>query len=121
MLPIARYDLTPRLCRITTFGDLAFLFLSGETPAGLVPDFARQAHEVLTRLDAMLATAESSRHDLLSATIWIADIRQRDAVLEVWEAWIGDAAPTCSLVEGRLATPGKLIEIGFIARRALST
>lgn len=121
MRPIARHDLTPRLCRITTYGDLAFLFLSGETPAGLAPDFTRQAGEVLARLDAMLATAASSRDDLLSATIWIADIRQRDAVLAVWQDWLGEAVPTWSLIEGRLATPGKLIEIGFVARRTFPT
>jgi enamine deaminase RidA (YjgF/YER057c/UK114 family) len=122
MPDIVRKDTTPRLCRITGYGDLAFLFLSGDTPEGRDPDTPRQAGEVLDRLAGMLAEIGSSKAELLSATIWIAEIGWRDAVAAVWDRWLGEhPAPTLSIVEGGMITTGKLVEIGFVARRAFSS
>jgi enamine deaminase RidA (YjgF/YER057c/UK114 family) len=122
MHDIVRKDVTERLCRITGYRDLAFLFLSGETPIDRTPDHARQAREVLDRLAVMLADIGSSPAELLSVTIWIANISWRDAVADVWGDWIGShPAPTLSFVEGGMISTGKLVEIGFVARRHIQT
>jgi enamine deaminase RidA (YjgF/YER057c/UK114 family) len=122
MHDIVRGDVTPRLSRITGYRDLAFLFLSGETPEGRAPDHPRQAREVLDRLAEMLAEIGSDKADLLSVTIWIAEIGWRDAVAAVWDDWLGDTpAPTLSLIEGGMISTGKLVEVGFVARRRFAT
>jgi enamine deaminase RidA (YjgF/YER057c/UK114 family) len=120
--PIVRQDVSPRLCRVTGYGDLASLFLSGSEPPGGTPSHAVQARAVLERLSAMLHDIGSSRDDLLAATIWIADIREREAVLAQWNEWIGSRAPpTLSLVGNCLAAPDKVIEVGLVARRHLAS
>lgn len=119
---IVRKDVTERLCRITGYRGLAFLFLSGETPVDRAPNHARQTREVLDRLSGMLADIGSSPADLLSVTIWIAEIGCRDAVATVWDDWLGSLpAPTLSLIEGGMISAGKLVEIGFVARRHFPT
>lgn len=118
MLQIARYDLTPRLCRITTFGRLAFLFLSGDTPAGAPPDYSVQAREVFARLNGMLATAGTSRAEIVAATLWVASAHACHLVEKQFADWVGcGGRPAVTVVEGRLAAPGKLIEVGLVCRR----
>ena len=119
---IIRKDLTQRLCRITGFGDLAFLFLSGQGHAGQVISYAQQTQEVLDRFSVMLDDIGSSRDELLSATLWIAEIGEIEAVQNAWDEWIGPRLPPAlTIVEGRLATSEKVIEAGLIARRTPSS
>lgn len=119
---LVRHDVSPRLCRVTGYGDLAFLFLSGSEPQGRAPSHAVQARAVLERLSAMLDDIGSSRDDLLAATIWIADIRERDAVLAQWDAWIDSRSPPAlSLVGNSLAAPDKVIEVGLVTRRHIAS
>ncbi len=118
MPPISRLDRTPRLCRIACYGDLAFIFLSGDTAPGLMPDHARQAREVFARIDKMLAEAGSHRSLILSATVWISRIDKAKPVRTAMADWLDtDPLPCFTLVEARLVNPGKLIEIGLICRR----
>lgn len=118
MPAIQRLDRTPRLCRITCFGDLAFIFLSGDTPAGHPLDHAAQARAMLARVDAMLAEARSARRLIMSATLWITRIGEAASVEKVFNDWLaGDAPPALTIIEGRLFSPGKLIEIGIVCRR----
>ena len=118
MPAISRLDRTPRLCRIACYGDLAFIFLSGGTAPGLMPDHAHQAQEVFASIDAMLVEAGSHRSLILSATIWVSNIHEAKAVQAAIDDWFGpDPMPCVTLVEARLVNPGKLIEIGLICRR----
>ena len=53
---------------------------------------------------------------MLSATIWITDMRTFAEMNEVWDAWIDPANPPArACVESRLAAPGFDVEIGVIA------
>lgn len=121
MTAISRFDLTSRLCRITCYGDMAFLFLSGDTPKDRVPDHARQATEVFERLDAMLAEAGSHRSMILSATIWVDGVEACGIVEQLFAKWIGeDTLPAVTIGAARLVSAGKLIEVGLICRRHTS-
>jgi enamine deaminase RidA (YjgF/YER057c/UK114 family) len=118
MPTISRFDLTTRLCRIACYDDMAFLFLSGDTPKDAAPDYNRQAAEVFARLDAMLARAGSHRSLILSATIWVDGIAACDLVERLFAEWIGHATlPALTIGAGRLVSPGKLIEVGLVCRR----
>ena len=118
MPTISRYDRTPRLCRITCYDDLAFLFLSGDTAEGMAPNHVRQAGEVFARLDAMLERAGSHRSMILSATLWVDGVALCGPVERLFREWAGaEALSTLTIGAGRLVSPGKLIEVGLVCRR----
>jgi enamine deaminase RidA (YjgF/YER057c/UK114 family) len=54
----------------------------------------------------------------LSATIWLADMRDYDAMNAVWDAWVSPGnTPVRACVEARLAAPHWRVEIAVIAAR----
>jgi enamine deaminase RidA (YjgF/YER057c/UK114 family) len=112
---IHRLRTGPRMSKIVQYAGL--VFLSGQTSSGLsIPDIVGQTREVLNRIDELLAEAGSGKSRLLSATIYLRDITDFDAMNIEWEAWMaGTAAPTRTTVEARLANPHLLVEISVIA------
>lgn len=91
------------------------------TTAGVVADDLSkdakgQAAEILRKLDAILAHFGSSKAKLLTANLWVSDIRYRGAVNEAWTAWVDKSAlPTRATVEAKLAEPNMLVEIQVTA------
>jgi enamine deaminase RidA (YjgF/YER057c/UK114 family) len=54
----------------------------------------------------------------VSATIWVADIRHRDAMNEAWNAWTGGQnLPGRACIEAKLADPRLLVEIAVVAAK----
>lgn len=83
-------------------------------------DFGTQVKETLAFLDASLGGAGSSRHQLLSVQVLLADIRQREQFNEYWCAWIGDKPehwPQRAVLQAALA-PGLAVELVVTAYRA---
>lgn len=75
-----------------------------------------QTRNVLGRLDELLAEVGTDKTRLLSATIWLADMTDFEAMNAVWDDWVAeDHAPARACVESRLATPDFAVEIGVIA------
>jgi enamine deaminase RidA (YjgF/YER057c/UK114 family) len=71
-----------------------------------------QTKAVLAQVDALLAEAGSDRDHLLSATIWLADMKDFAEMNAVWDAWVaGHGAPARATGESRLATPDYKVEI----------
>lgn len=89
--------------------------------AGIVADDASldikgQTKQILDRIDELLAKSGTSKSRVMYAQIWITDIRQRDAMNEVWLAWVDPAnLPGRACVEARLADPRLLVEIQVTA------
>jgi len=87
------------------------------TTAGIVADDIRadakgQAEQILRTIDRVLAHFGTSKAKLLTAYIWVSDIRLRAAVNEAWVAWVDPAAlPVRATVEAKLADPAMLVEI----------
>jgi enamine deaminase RidA (YjgF/YER057c/UK114 family) len=70
----------------------------------------------LQRIDDLLAAAGTDKSRLLSATVYLSDIRHFDEMNAAWEAWIDKTnLPTRATVEARLAAPDILVEIVVIA------
>src|ERR1039458_2411949 len=46
-----------------------------------------QTEEILGRIDALLAQAGSHKSRIVSAQIWLADIRTREEMNQAWLAW----------------------------------
>jgi enamine deaminase RidA (YjgF/YER057c/UK114 family) len=93
------------------------VYLCGQTSNGTdITDIAGQMRETLKRVDGLLADVGSDKTRLLSATIYLADAGDFNAMNAVWEAWIpAGHAPARTTVEARCAGPGLLVEITVIA------
>jgi enamine deaminase RidA (YjgF/YER057c/UK114 family) len=74
--------------------------------------------DILARIDGLLAEAGSDKSKILTATIWLADMRDFDAINEKWDAWVPEgAAPARACVEAKLAFTKFTVEVGVIAAR----
>lgn len=92
-----------------------FLFLSGITPKNRQEDVRGQTRQVLAEIDRLLGLAHLDSSRVVSAMIWLSDIRLRDAMNEEWVRWAPDHRPARACVEARLADPAMLVEIQVTA------
>jgi enamine deaminase RidA (YjgF/YER057c/UK114 family) len=95
-----------------------FVFTQGCTASDLGKDITGQTREALDAIDAILEIHGTDKTQLLSAQIWLKDIRDRDAMNAVWSAWLPkDGAPARACVEAGMADPRHLVEIMVIATK----
>lgn len=93
-----------------------FVFTAGITADSPAKDIKGQTKEILDTIDRLLGVCGSDKSKVVSATIWVTDIRNRDAMNEVWNAWTGGQnLPARACIEARLADPRLLVEIGVVA------
>lgn len=112
-MSITRIDQGARMSEAVVHGNTVYLSGQVGEPGDGVADQTRTA---LAEIEALLAQAGSSKNHLLSATIWLADIADFEAMNEVWDAWIADApAPARATGESRLASPDYKVEIIVVA------
>ena len=89
-----------------------FVYLQGCTATDLSKDIKGQTREVLASIDELLEIHGTDKTRLLQALIWVKDIRDREAMNEVWSAWLPkDGAPVRACVQADLADPRHLVEI----------
>ena len=75
-----------------------------------------QTQNILERIDALLAKAGTDKTRLLTAQIWITDMRDFAEMNAVWDAWVApDCAPARACVESRLARTYWTVEISVTA------
>jgi enamine deaminase RidA (YjgF/YER057c/UK114 family) len=95
-----------------------FVFTAGIVPSVLTADVKGQTEEVLAEIDRLLALCGTKRSSIVQATIWLADIRHREAMNEAWKPWIGGKdAPVRACVEAKLADHRMLVEISVVAAK----
>lgn len=116
MSDIKRFNSDKRLSRAVTYGNMAFL--AGITADDRSKGMREQTAEILAKIDAMLKTAGTDKSKLLSATIWISDMRAKPQMDEAWAAWADQQnLPARACVEARLGSPDTLVEIMVQAAR----
>jgi enamine deaminase RidA (YjgF/YER057c/UK114 family) len=92
------------------------VYLAGQIPETLNADITTQTREVLKQIDQLLAEAGTDKTRLLSATIFITDMRDFPGMNEAWDEWVpAGHTPARATVEARLANPGWKVEIQAIA------
>ncbi|EAR51088.1 endoribonuclease, L-PSP family protein [Oceanicola granulosus HTCC2516] len=92
------------------------LYFAGQIASDRTLDLEGQTRDILDKLDSLLAEAGSDRTKIVSAMIWLSDIRNRHAFNPIWDAWIPEgAAPARACVEARLAEASDLVEIQITA------
>jgi enamine deaminase RidA (YjgF/YER057c/UK114 family) len=93
-----------------------FVFTAGIVADDVAQDVKGQTQQILKDIDRLLTLAGTDKSKLIQATIWLADIRGRDAMNEVWSAWTGPASlPARACIEAKLADPRMLVEISVVA------
>ena len=116
-MSIERKQTGARMSQIVIHGDTVYLAGQVAVDAPGQPAGGQMAN-ILSRIDGLLAEAGTDKSKLLSATIWLADMRDFDAVNEQWDAWVPEgAAPARACVEAKLAFTKYTVEVGVIAAR----
>ena len=114
-MTITRLQAGPRMSQAVVHGATIYL-------AGQVADQAKgksvgeQTREILAKIDGLLAQAGSDKTQILSATVYLADIATFAEMNTVWDAWVpAGHAPARATVEAKLAAPAYTVEIACIA------
>jgi enamine deaminase RidA (YjgF/YER057c/UK114 family) len=115
-MSITRHDQSSILSQAVVHGDT--VYLAGVVAKDVDQDVKGQTRQVLDEIDRLLAKCGSGKSKVLSATIWVTDIRNRAPMNEVWTAWVDKSnMPARACVEAKLADPKALVEIMVIAAR----
>ncbi len=105
---ITRIDTSARMSKIVKHNGVAYL--CGQVGEG--ETVADQTRDCLSRIDALLAKAGSSREQMLQAVIWLADMNDFAEMNAVWDAWVPDGhAPARACGEAKLARDVLKVEI----------
>ncbi len=115
-MSIIRHDPSKILSGAVEYGGL--VHLAGITPDDTSKSVKGQTEEILKKIDALLAKAGSNKSKILTATIWVTDIRNRPEMNEAWSAWADPKnLPARACVEAKLADPKILVEIMVVAAK----
>ncbi len=116
-MSIERKEVGARMSQAVVHGDTVYLAgqVAVDAPGAAV---AAQTRDTLARIDRLLAEAGTDKSKLLSATIWLSDMRHFQQMNEVWDAWVTPGqTPARACVEARLAAPKYDVEIMVVAAR----
>ncbi|MBY4675751.1 RidA family protein [Marinobacterium arenosum] len=113
-MSITRMETKQRMSRIVIHNDT--IYLCGQVAADANAGIKEQTQTMLDKVDALLEQAGSDREHILSATVYIRDMKDFAAMNEVWDAWVPEGhAPARACVEARMARPELLVEVSVIA------
>lgn len=111
---ITRRELEPILANVVEVGD--WVLTAGCIADDTSLDVTGQTRQALADADRYLKLCGSDKSKILSAVIWVADIRLRDAMNRAWLEWVDPQhLPARACVEAKMADPRCLVEIAFIA------
>ena len=105
---IERTHTNARMSKIVRHGQT--VYLCGQVGSGA--DVTAQTRDCLSRVEALLAEAGSSKAHILQAIVWLAHMSDFDAMNAVWDAWVPEGhAPARACGEARLAGSDLLVEV----------
>jgi enamine deaminase RidA (YjgF/YER057c/UK114 family) len=92
------------------------VYLAGQVADDPSQDVPGQTHQILAAIDRLLADAGTDKTNILSATIYLADIGTFAQMNSVWDPWVSrEHPPARATVEAKLAAPQYKVEIQVIA------
>jgi enamine deaminase RidA (YjgF/YER057c/UK114 family) len=113
-MTIQRIDPEARLSDAVIHGGT--VYLAGQIASDPAADAEAQTRDILGQIDALLGKLGSSKAKLLTATIFLRDMADFDAMNRAWDAWVDPAnLPARATVEARLADPRLRVEIIGVA------
>ncbi len=112
MAGIERIGIGPHLSHVAIHDGI--VHLSGVVSPG--NSVREQTQNVLAGIDELLKTAGSHKSRILSATVWLTDMRHYDEMNSVWDEWVSPGhAPARTCVEARLSLLDFCIAIAVTA------
>jgi enamine deaminase RidA (YjgF/YER057c/UK114 family) len=115
-MSVTRHEPGPILSLAVEHGQT--VYLAGIVAKDLKQDVKGQTREILAEIDRLLAKCGSSKSKILTAVIWVTDIRNRAPMNEVWTEWVDKKnLPGRACVEAALADPNALVEIMVTAAK----
>ncbi|MCG8619642.1 MAG: RidA family protein [Desulfobacterales bacterium] len=113
-MSITRMETGQRMSRIVKHNST--VYLCGQVADNTEDPIGPQTENMLAKVDALLEQAGSSREHMLSATVYIRDMKDFEGMNAVWDAWVPEGhAPARACVEARMARPGILVEVSVVA------
>lgn len=111
-MSIKRHDIKARMSRAVIHNNTAYL--CGQTAQG--KDITEQTEVMLAKVDTLLAEIGSDKTRILSATIYVSDMANFEAMNAVWDSWVTTGmTPARACVEAKMAREAILVEISVIA------
>ena len=109
-MSIKRINAGARMSSAVVHGDT--VYLAGLTADDAKADVKGQTKQILDKIDALLKGAGSDKSKILSANIWLTDIKNWATMNTVWDPWVSPGnTPARATVEAKLADPKLLVEI----------
>ena len=113
-MTIRRINVGKRLSEAVIHGNT--VYLAGEVPDDTAKDVTGQTEEVLAKIDALLAKSGSDKSKILSAQIFLPDMKDFAGMNVAWEKWVVPGqTPARATIEAKLANPACKVEIMCIA------
>ena len=113
-MSIQRHSVGKRLSKMVVHNGT--VYLAGEVPDDTAKDVTGQTEEVLAKIDELLASVGSGKAKLLSAQIFLPDMKDFAGMNAAWEKWVVPGqTPARATIEAKLANPGYKVEIMCIA------
>jgi len=113
-MSIERMETAQRMSRIVIHNDT--VYLCGQVAKDASAGIKEQTATMLDKVDALLEQAGSDRNNILSATVYIRDMKDFAGMNEVWDNWVPEGyAPARACVEARMARPELLVEVSVVA------
>ena len=110
MSTITRHHSDARLSRAVVHNGV--VYLAGTTADTRGASSKVQTEEILAKIDALLKLSGSDKSRLLSAVVYVADMRVKPGMDEAWMAWMGAGhSPARATVVARLGSADTLVEI----------
>ena len=111
---IERIETTTRMSRIVKHNGT--IYLCGQVCKDAERDITEQTSSMLEKVDELLLKAGSDKNHLLSATIYVSDMKYFAAMNAVWDAWVPEGhAPARACVQAKMARDALLVEISVVA------
>jgi len=92
------------------------IYLCGQVAKDSNAGIKEQTVTMLDKVDLLLQEAGSDKQHILSATIYIKDMKYFAEMNEVWDAWLEEGfSPARACVQASMARPELLVEISVVA------
>jgi enamine deaminase RidA (YjgF/YER057c/UK114 family) len=113
-MSITRLETKPRMSRIVKHNGV--IYLCGQVCKDANQGIKEQTSSMLEKVDELLEQAGSDKKHMLSATIYIRDMKDFSQMNEVWDSWVPEGyAPARACVEAAMAREVLLVEISVVA------
>ncbi len=113
-MKIKRFETGQRMSRIVKHNGT--IYLCGQVCKDATQGIQEQTSTMLEKVDELLEQAGSDKEHILTATIYIKDMKYFGEMNTVWESWLPEGhAPARACVEASMARDALLVEISVIA------